>query len=92
MGTTSGASTRRVVDAEHGEERTPLREIEARDREKAVRRLEAAVVRVHRDPARDLVRAPCEMRAVRGLSVVGLGLAGQPHEILELHRHRRGEK
>ncbi len=81
---------RRIVETEQREERTPLREVEAGDGDEPVGGLEAAVVRVHRDAARDLVRSCSKLGAVGGPRAGGLPV--QPDEILELHRERGGEE
>ena len=70
----------------------PLRDVEASDGEEAIRSLEAAVVRVHRDAAGDLVSTRFEMSAPGRERLVLAALAGQPHEILQLHRQRRREE
>ena len=82
---------RRVLEPEEPEERLPLREVETGDREEAVGRLVAAVVRVHREAARDLVGAGLEIAARRG-SGRPVGLAVEPDEILDLHRERGTEE
>ena len=86
-----GCLDRRVLEPEQREERLPLREVEAGDREEAVGRLVAAVVRVHRQSACDLVGARREI-AARRRGGRAHGLAVEPDEILDLHRERRTEE
>ena len=84
-GTRSGASMVASCEPEQLEERLSLDEVQTGDGDEPVRRLEAAVVRVHRHPGRDLGRARTQIGA-RGRARRALRLAGEPDEILYLHR------
>ena len=91
-GTRSGASIVASSRSKSSRNASPLREVEAGDRDEAVGRLEAAVVRVHGDTACDLVRARVELRPIRGKRRVAVCLAVEPDEILELDRQRGSEE
>ena len=87
-----GRVDRRVLQVEESEKRAPLRDVETCEGNEAVRRLVAAVVRVHGDATGDLVRSRLEVAAIRGLRRYRVVLAGEPDEILELDRHRGREE
>ena len=82
---------RRVLDAEEPGEGAALGDVQARDRDEPVARLVAAVVRVHREPAADLVGTRGEVGGGRRTSRF-TRLALEPDEVLHLHRERRGEQ